>query len=85
MSDQKARVYQTEDINLVAYLRCKDFKFNQHLSKRGSTIIFSFAEDAAIKDEVLRYYNGDCLVEPGRFADCLRQIKGFIKLKNKEE
>jgi len=53
----EGRTYETTDMGIVAFLRCKGYKVSD-LKRDGSKVVFVFDDQAERKQLVLDYFNG---------------------------
>jgi hypothetical protein len=73
------RSFQTSDIALVAYLKSKGFKIQSiDRSKGNGKCIFIFEPNPEIDPIALKFFNGQCTVEPMDFLEQTRRVKALI-------
>ena len=71
--------FKTGDIALVAYLKSKGFKIQGiDRSKSNGKCIFIFEPDPEIDSIALKFFNGQCTVEPMDFLEQTRRVKALI-------
>jgi len=71
--------FKTSDIALVAYLKAKGFQIQNIDRSRGNgKCIFLFEPDPEIESIVLKFFNGQCTVEPMDFLEQTRRVKALI-------
>jgi hypothetical protein len=71
--------FKTSDIALVAYLKAKGHKIqNIDRSKGNGKCIFLFEPHPEIDALVLKFFNGQCTVEPMDFLEQTRRVKALI-------
>ena len=75
--DPTFRRYETTDLNLASYLRCRSFNIENITRQNGKTI-FSFKESAEIRSAILEYAN-DGLIQVRSFCNTLRDLKSLAR------
>lgn len=88
---ENSSIYTTKDLNLAAFLWC--FKVDgKHTNMEGHNscvpegggkpvLYFKFKVPLAAAEMsqlVMSYLNGDCSVEPTKFAECQSKLKDII-------
>ena len=78
MTDDSARTrFETSDISLASFLRCRGFDFAE-LKRHGGRTVFGFTASDALHRAVLDYAN-DCHVPVRTFCSNLRDLKALTR------
>ncbi|MGB2698602.1 MAG: DUF5659 domain-containing protein [Candidatus Zixiibacteriota bacterium] len=73
------RSFKTSDIALVAYLKSKGYKIQSlDRSNKEGKCTFVFEPNPEIDKIVLKFFNGQCTVEPMDFLEQTRRVKALI-------
>lgn len=71
--------FKTSDIALVAYLKAKGYRIQSiDRSNKEGKCTFVFEPDPEIDSIVLKFFNGQCTVEPMDFLEQTRRVKALI-------
>ncbi len=71
------RLFETSDLNLSSFLRCRNFPIVDIFRQDGRSI-FAFAESPELRRAVLEYAN-DGPVQVRSFCSTLRDLKGMTR------
>ena len=69
--------FRTSDIALVAYLKAKGYKI-KGIDRSEGKCTFVFESNSEIDSIILRFFNGQCSVEPMDFLEQTRRVKALI-------
>lgn len=75
--DQTSPLYQTTDLNLASYLRCRSFNIEDIARKNGKAV-FSFRDSDGIRTAILEYAN-DGMIQARSFCNTLRDLKSLVR------
>lgn len=76
-SGKPTQAYETTDLNLSSYLRCRGFTIQDILRQNGRAI-FVFADSPEVRRAILEYAN-DGMVGVRSFCNTLRDLKGIAR------
>ena len=71
------RTYDTTDLTLASFLRCRSFTINNIRRQNGKTV-FIFEDSSQLRDAVLEYAN-DGIVAVRSFCSTLRDLKAITR------
>ena len=71
------RTYDTTDLTLASFLRCRSFTINNIRRQNGKTV-FVFEDSAQLRNAVLEYAN-DGSVSVRTFCSTLRDLKAITR------
>lgn len=71
------RTYDTTDLALASFLRCRSFQINNIRRQNGKTI-FVFEDSSQLRNAVLEYAN-DGSVSVRTFCSTLRDLKAITR------
>jgi hypothetical protein len=71
------RTYDTSDLTLASFLRCRSFTLNNLRRQNGKTV-FVFEDSSRLRDAVLEYAN-DGSVSVRTFCSTLRDLKAITR------
>jgi hypothetical protein len=71
------RTYDTADLTLASFLRCRNFTINNIRRQNGKTV-FIFEDSAQLRNAVLEYAN-DGSVSVRTFCSTLRDLKAITR------
>ncbi|MFL6337115.1 MAG: DUF5659 domain-containing protein [Pyrinomonadaceae bacterium] len=71
------RTYDTTDLTLASFLRCRSFTINNIRRQNGKTV-FVFEDSTQLRDAVLEYAN-DGSVSVRTFCSTLRDLKAITR------
>jgi DNA-binding transcriptional MerR regulator len=71
------RTYDTTDLTLASFLRCRGFTINNIRRQNGKTVIV-FEDSSRLRDAVLEYGNDGC-VSVRAFSNTLRDLKAITR------
>jgi hypothetical protein len=71
------RTYDTSDLTLASFLRCRNFQINNIRRQNGKTV-FVFEDSARLRDALLEYAN-DGSVSVRSFCGTLRDLKAITR------
>ncbi|HWS88881.1 MAG TPA: DUF5659 domain-containing protein [Pyrinomonadaceae bacterium] len=71
------RTYDTTDLTLASFLRCRSFTINNIRRQNGKTV-FVFEDSSRLRDAVLEYAN-DGSVAVRSFYSTLRDLKAITR------
>jgi hypothetical protein len=71
------RTYDTTDLTLASFLRCRSFTINNIRRQNGKTI-FVFEDSSQLRNAVLEYAN-DGSVSVRTFCSTLRDLKAITR------
>jgi uncharacterized protein DUF5659 len=77
LSDRPTQAYETSDLNLASYLRCRGFTI-QDIVRQNGRAIFVFADSPEVRRAILEYAN-DGVVGVRSFCNTLRDLKGIAR------
>jgi hypothetical protein len=77
LSNRPAQAYETSDLNLASYLRCRGFTI-QDIVRQNGRAIFVFADSPEVRHAILEYAN-DGVVGVRSFCNTLRDLKGIAR------
>jgi hypothetical protein len=69
--------FETSDLNLASYLRCRAFTITD-LRRDNGKAVFSFADSSALRNAVLEFAN-DGPVPVRSFCNTLRDLKAIVR------
>ena len=70
-------LYVTTDISLTAAITMK-FSIKSINRENPKRILFIFEKDKNLQEYIEKYWNGELKVEPLKFFQCLKTLKGRI-------
>ncbi|HEX7955614.1 MAG TPA: DUF5659 domain-containing protein [Pyrinomonadaceae bacterium] len=76
-SPEAVRPYDTSDISLASFLRCRNFLISSIRRQNGKTV-FVFEDSAQLRDAVLEYAN-DGSVSVRTFCGTMRDLKAITR------
>jgi len=76
-ADNQARPYETTDLSLASFLRCRDFTIS-NIRRQGGRTIFVFDNSPQLHDAVLEYAN-DGSVSVRSFCSTMRDLKAITR------
>jgi hypothetical protein len=76
-SPQSNRTYDTSDLTLASFLRCRNFTISNIRRQNGKTF-FIFEDSAQLREAVLEYAN-DGSVSVRTFCSTLRDLKAITR------
>lgn len=71
------RTYDTTDLSLASFLRCRSFHINDIRRQNGKTV-FVFEDSSQLRNAVLEYAN-DGSVSVRTFCSTLRDLKAITR------
>ena len=71
------RTYDTTDLSLASFLRCRSFPINNIRRQNGKSV-FVFEDSAQLRDAVLEYAN-DGSVSVRSFCSTMRDLKAITR------
>jgi hypothetical protein len=71
------RTYDTTDLTLASFLRCRSFQINNIRRQNGKTV-FVFEDSSQLRNAVLEYAN-DGSVSVRTFCSTLRDLKAITR------
>ena len=71
------RTYDTTDLTLASFLRCRSFQINSIRRQNGKTV-FVFEDSSQLRNAVLEYAN-DGSVAVRSFCSTLRDLKAITR------
>ena len=71
------RTYDTSDLTLASFLRCRSFTINNIRRQNGKTV-FVFEDSSQLRNAVLEYAN-DGSVSVRTFCSTLRDLKAITR------
>ena len=74
---QTRQRFETTDLNLASYLRCRSFNIEE-ISRQNGKALFCFDGSPEIRTAILEYAN-DGLVQVRSFCNTLRDLKGLVR------
>lgn len=77
LPDQTDPRYQTTDLNLASYLRCRSFNI-EDITRRNGKAVFCFRDSAGIRTAILEYAN-DGMIQVRSFCNTLRDLKSLVR------
>lgn len=77
LSEDTRRLFETSDLNLASFLRCRSFTIEDIHREIGKTI-FVFADSAELHRAILEFAN-DGPVGVRSFCNTLRDLKGITR------
>jgi Domain of unknown function (DUF5659) len=77
LSGQTCQRFETTDLNLASYLRCRSFNI-QEISKQNGKALFCFGGSPELKSAILEYAN-DGLIQVRSFSNTLRDLKALVR------
>jgi uncharacterized protein DUF5659 len=77
LSEQPTRAYETSDLNLASFLRCRGFIIRDILRQNGRAV-FVFADSVDVRQAILDYAN-DGTIAVRSFCNTLRDLKGIAR------
>ncbi|HEU4387575.1 MAG TPA: DUF5659 domain-containing protein [Blastocatellia bacterium] len=69
--------YETSDLNLATYLRCRSFTI-EDITRQHGKAVFTFRDSPAIRSAILEYAN-DGLIQVRSFCNTLRDLKALVR------
>lgn len=76
-ADNQNRPYETTDLTLASFLRCRDFKIS-NIRRQGGRTIFVFENSTQLHNAVLEYAN-DGSVSVRSFCSTMRDLKAITR------
>ncbi|HVF57403.1 MAG TPA: DUF5659 domain-containing protein [Pyrinomonadaceae bacterium] len=76
-SDKNRQGYETSDLSLASFLRCRDFHIENIRRQNGRTT-FIFADSPQLRQAVLDYAN-DAAVSVRSFCSTMRDLKAITR------
>lgn len=76
-------MFETSDLNLASFLRCRGFGIWRIRKEGGTRSIFLFRRDPALTVAVLEYAN-DCDIAVRSFSNTVRDLKALTRMKDME-
>jgi Domain of unknown function (DUF5659) len=76
-SEDRFPLFETSDLNLASFLRCRDFSIEDIQRKNGKTI-FVFADSAELHRAMLDFAN-DGSIGVRSFCNTVRDLKGITR------
>jgi hypothetical protein len=77
LSDSPIQLFETSDLNLASFLRCRGFRIRDIL-RQGSRAIFVFGDSQELHGAILEYAN-DGTIGVRSFCNTLRDLKGIAR------
>jgi uncharacterized protein DUF5659 len=77
LPERSIQAYETSDLNLASYLRCRGFII-QDIVRQNGRAIFKFADSPEVHRAILEYAN-DGVVGVRSFCNTLRDLKGIAR------
>ena len=77
LSDQTGPRYETSDLNLASYLRCRTFNI-ENITRQNGKAVFCFKDSAGIRAAILEYAN-DGMIQVRSFCNTLRDLKSLVR------
>ncbi len=77
MSQMQTQLFETSDLNLSSFLRCRNFSIVD-ISRQDNRSVFAFADSAELRRAVLDYAN-DGAIRVRSFCNTLRDLKGITR------
>lgn len=71
------RRFETTDLNLASYLRCRSFNIEE-ISRQNGKALFCFNVSAEIQAAILEYAN-DGMVQVRSLCNTLRDLKALVR------
>ena len=75
--DNQTRPYETTDLTLASFLRCRSFTIN-NIKRQGGRTIFVFDNSPQLHSAVLEYAN-DGAVSVRSFCSTMRDLKAITR------
>ena len=76
--DEKSSEYETADINLTSFLRCRKFPILRFKREGEARILFLFHNISELRNAIVDYANdGDVPVRS--FSNTLRDLKALVR------
>jgi len=69
--------FETSDLNLASFLRCRDFTI-QDIRRRDGKALFAFTDSAELRHAVLEFAN-DGPVPVRSFCSTVRDLKAIVR------
>ena len=69
--------FETTDLNLASYLRCRSFTIEE-ISRQNGKALFCFDGSPEIRSAILEYAN-DGMVQVRSFCNTLRDLKALVR------
>ena len=76
-TESVTRTYDTTDLTLASFLRCRSFSINNIRRQNGKTI-FVFEDSSQLRNAILEYAN-DGSVSVRTFCSTLRDLKAITR------
>ena len=76
-STESKQTYQTTDLMLASFLRCRNFQIDNIRQNNGRTI-FIFEDSAALRQSILDFAN-DASVAVRSFCSTMRDLKAITR------
>ena len=76
-TETNARTYDTSDLTLASFLRCRNFPINNIRRQNGKTV-FVFEDTSQLRSAVLEYAN-DGIVSVRSFCSTMRDLKAITR------
>lgn len=76
-TETASRTYDTTDLTLASFLRCRNFTINNIRRQNGKTV-FVFEDSSQLRNAVLEYAN-DGSVSVRTFCSTLRDLKAITR------
>ena len=70
--------YKTSDITVVAVLLYLEHPIKSIDQKNPTRIFFLFEKNRNLTEDIQKYWNNELLVNPLKFSQCLKLLKGRI-------
>ena len=77
LSERPRQIYETSDLTLASFLRCRSFSI-ENLKRQNGKAIFVFEDSPQLRHAILDYAN-DGMVGARSFSNTLRDLKGLIR------
>lgn len=74
---QTPRVYETTDLSLASFLRCRAFQI-ENIKRQNGRTTFAFADTSELRQAVLDYAN-DGQVSVRSFCSTMRDLKAITR------
>ncbi|MEK7405364.1 MAG: DUF5659 domain-containing protein [Acidobacteriota bacterium] len=74
---QPCELFETSDLNLASFLRCRDFHVLS-LQRENERVLFAFEDSPLLKQAILDFVN-DGAVGVRSFCNTLRDLKALIR------
>lgn len=77
LSDQSRAAFETTDLSLASFLRCRSFSIKD-IKRHNGKATFVFEDSSVLRDTVLDYAN-DGAVQARLFCNTLRDLKALTR------